>query len=282
MKTHRFVLGFFGFLVSLTTQAQEEKTNPVSVSEVQVHSGMNYSPLQMLAFPAMNPFAPGSEILAKDYSNFNSFSSTTYAHPSLSAFLGLTLKNHPNMLLRTGLSYGNRTYFSGGKSKQETFPYDTLTSSQTGEQYYLDSSRYTYMNMNQTAELFGLDLSLIYRTDPEARWSLYGGLGLNFSFAFNVFTNLNYGSWSTVPSYNGESSSIGEYLYEQYRNESFLASTLYLPMGLDFRIGKRREFWNRIHLIYELKPAMSLASIPEYGNITQFNFTHGLGLRVTW
>jgi hypothetical protein len=47
-------------------------------------------------------------------------------------------------------------------------------------------------------------------------------------------------------------------------------------------LGKKKEFWKRTHLFYELRPGINITSIPELGTITNSSNQHGLGLRVTW
>jgi len=53
-------------------------------------------------------------------------------------------------------------------------------------------------------------------------------------------------------------------------------------LGIDFRIGKKREFWKRTHLFYELRPGINVTSIPELRPITNASVQHGIGLRVSW
>jgi hypothetical protein len=61
-----------------------------------------------------------------------------------------------------------------------------------------------------------------------------------------------------------------------------MGGSIYLPMGIDFRIGKNRPFWKQTHLFYELKPSMNLTAIQNSSTLITGVFQHGLGLRVTF
>jgi hypothetical protein len=56
----------------------------------------------------------------------------------------------------------------------------------------------------------------------------------------------------------------------------------YLPLGVDFRIGNKRDFWKRIHLFYEARPSINMTAIPELRTITNASIFHGLGVKVKW
>lgn len=268
---------------SLFTFAQEGDTKNITLSEAQLYSGMNIYPGESLTLVEMNKFAPGSEILAKDYTGFYGVPyHTIYTSNSLNASLGLTFAKKPHGLFRIGINYSNRRYFSGGLTNTTSSPYDTLVSTQTGQMYFIDSSNMRNMSMSYNTDQIGLDLSMVYRTDPSARWSLHGGIGVLLSYSFNATTSIYYHSVSSISNYSGNTYGEVIYEYEHFRNKGFISPTVYLPLGIDFRVGKNRDFWNRIHLFYELRPSISFAFISEYGDLLRVNLTNGLGLRVTW
>lgn len=283
MNLSKSILCAVSLILVMNSFSQIETEKKVSITEVQLFSGSLLYPVPQLTLAEMNAFAPNSMILAKDLSGFNNGNyNSVYTNQSFSALLGLTFKSKPNPLLRIGVNYANKTNFTGSAYRDETYAYDTLTSSQTGEQYYLDSTISKSVYMDQSVEQLALDASLLFRTDPEARWSLQGGVGVMLGFSFNSSTRLSYNEWTTVPYGNASQSGSNGSQFEQFRNENYMSTSLYLPFGVDFRIGQKREFWNRIHLFYELRPSVSIAAIPEWNTLTQFNLTQGIGIKIKW
>jgi len=50
---------------------------------------------------------------------------------------------------------------------------------------------------------------------------------------------------------------------------------------VDFRIGKKRQFWMPVHLFYEMQPTLRLNHVPEVGMISHLPLAQNFGLRVT-
>jgi len=170
----------FYFLFVSTALVAQEKSGCLQLSEAQVLIGSNLSLLETLSLSDFNTLAPGSSILAKDYTGFSSdYYTGTYTNPSYTGLLGFTFKNKPNPLLRLGLGYSRRTLGTGSSSRYDSFHYDTLTSAQTGEQIFLDSTHSQNMYGGYQSTYLSFDASLIFRTKPSARWSIYGGIGVN-------------------------------------------------------------------------------------------------------
>lgn len=284
MRIQKLLLGIVTLCATNFGIAQEENSKSISITDVQLFSGMNIYPISSLSLDEMKAFAPNSTILAKDYSGFNSANyHSIYSNQSFSALLGINFKNKPKRQLRVGLNYLSKTNFTGSAGREDTYPYDTLTSSQTGQQYFLDSSYSKHVRMQQEMEQLSLDASLIFRTDAEARWSFYGGFGLMLGYSFNATTNIYYSEWSSESNYSGENNGNNlNYEHEQFRNKNFLITSAYLPLGVNFRIGKDREFWKRVHFFYEMRPTVTVADMPEWNTLTQFSFTQGLGLKIKW
>lgn len=284
MPYTKSIFGICALLFSIASFAQEETPKAITITDVQLYSGMNIYPVSSISLNEMKAFAPNSTILAKDFTGFhNANYHSVYSNQSFSALLGINFKNKPNRQLRVGLNYLSKTNFTGSAGREDNYPYDTLTSSQTGQQYFLDSTNSKHVYMSQEMEQLSLDASFIFRTDVEARWSFHGGFGLLLGYSFNAVTYISYSANSSMASYTSEyDNSNNDSEHEQFRNKNFLITAVYLPLGVDFRIGKDNKFWSRIHLFYELRPTMSIASIPEWQTVTQFSFTQGLGLKIKW
>ncbi|MGB0807307.1 MAG: hypothetical protein ACPGRC_11500 [Salibacteraceae bacterium] len=61
-----------------------------------------------------------------------------------------------------------------------------------------------------------------------------------------------------------------------------MAYSAYIPLGLDFRIANKSEFWQRVHLFYEMRPSLEMISIPELSTYTTVAWQHGFGIKVQW
>jgi hypothetical protein len=246
--------------------------------------------------------APQSELLSSNLLDFSQSGGRVFnGGAALSVMLGFKFSDkertsyRANPLLRLGFSYSSGSYLSNNTFNEFRFPYDTLTSNQTGEQVYVDSVISRSSGANYRSDQIRFNGSLIFRTNPEARWSLYSGIGITAGVSLNATTDIYYTTnlgTETVNSndngygngygYGYENNSSSETISESYRNNTNFGFSAYVPFGIDFRLGKKREFWKRLHLFYEIKPEISVVSIPELYTITSARLQQGVGIRVTF
>ena len=62
-------------------------------------------------------------------------------------------------------------------------------------------------------------------------------------------------------------------------NKRNIAMSAYVPLGLDFRIGKNNKFFNHIHLFTEFRPTVNVTSVPEMGNFFAYGYQLTSGLK---
>jgi hypothetical protein len=153
----------------------------------------------------------------------------------------------------------------------------------------MDSIIRKNLGMKYSSEQLRFDGSLIFRTNPEARWSLFTGIGITAGFSFNAYSEIYFSQTNSIEARfpNGNSSTYyshfgNDWETEKFRNKNNLAFSTYIPMGIDFRIGKKSEFWKQTHLFYEIRPGINMTSIPELRTLTNRTIQHGLGLKVSW
>ena len=109
-----------------------------------------------------------------------------------------------------------------------------------------------------------------------------GGLSIKAS------TDIDYTRSSSTEIIYSDGTSNSHHTYdERYESEVFInenisAFSVYLPMGIDFRMGRKKEFWKRLHLFYEIRPGIDFIKIPELGNFSNGSFQNGFGLKVSW
>ncbi|HQQ94668.1 MAG TPA: hypothetical protein PLQ93_08950 [Bacteroidia bacterium] len=288
------------FGASSLLKSQDISNTPVSkvqVCEVNVLFGGGANFNQNSTIADFQKLAPQSKLLKEDFSNYQS--SSFYGMGSngmFSVMMGLRFAKadksayRGNPILRMGFSYITSNNFASSYYQEKTKRYDTLVSVSNGQIYYLDSTLTKTYNMNYRSEQLRLDLSLIYRTDHKARWQFYSGIGLNAGISLNASTNISY-----LP-YNGVSNN-GYYNYypypypyqqgvqstsETFRNASNFGVSAYVPLGIDFRMGKKRPFWQRTHLFFEMRPGVNVNSIPELGTFADGYFQSAFGIKVNW
>ena len=184
----------------------------------------------------------------------------------------------PKVTFRVGITHvSNEGALSAFGSYSQSFPYDTLTSSQTGEQTFLDSTNSKYYNMNHSNQQIRLDGAMIFRMFPEKRWSIHTGLGASLGMSYQSNTEIRY--WEST------SISSGDYyeengVSETFKNKNSLGASLYIPFGVDFGIGKKREFWMPFHLYAETRPSLNINSINGVGTTFSPGMSSAVGLRM--
>lgn len=298
MKLRIILLAAIVLMISsMTLQAQEIQTPPirkVSISNFYVQLGLFTMLQQNGTLADFQALAPESDLLKIDFAGYTLSNGKTISSNSVfSIMLGLKFGDKQktaykaNPELKLGVSYFTGNGFSASLNRIDRKPWDTLTSSQTGGVYYLDSVTNRTTMMSYDADQIRLCASLIFRTDPKARWSLYAGIGISAGMSLHARTSVSNSTYNnTEGGFENQStfSSIpSDWALEtaSYNNKTNLGFSTFVPMGIDFRLGKKREFWKRTHLFYELGPGVSFTVIPELRTITSVGLQHGFGLRVS-
>jgi len=267
------------------------KKRKFKVVDAVIMPGMTFNKSPLGSFTDFQKINPKSVLLnepMEGYSTSNGYMGSM--DPSFGANLGFNIANKTkteykaNTQLRVGITF-SQINMSNYLYKTDRKRFDTLTSSQTGQMLYSDSLTYSSYNMNYKAQQLRIDVSIIYRTNPAARWSVFGGLGFEAGESIMAYTDIGYSEYSTVVSANTTSSSSGNIdmpsRSERIINKNSYGYATYLPMGIDFRIGTKREFFKQLHVFYEARPFINYTYIPELGAINSVGLKSGFGLRVT-
>lgn len=232
---------------------------------------------------------PGSTLLAGGLADHD-YSDNTYENAAgmFDAGIGIHPFRKADRLgpeLRIGFLYGGRSSVGGYFQRTTRTPFDTLTSSQTGEVFYVDSVHRSTYAVDYSAERFGLNASMIWRT--KGRWSVYGGVGLAGGLLMNARTDVHRSIYDNV---DGPAYSQGDGFYsspfanggaESYRNGTGWWVSVNTPVGLDFQIARHSPFWSRTHLFFELRPQLVFQGTPELGTGTSFGLQTVFGVRFT-
>ncbi|PWH87144.1 hypothetical protein [Brumimicrobium oceani] len=285
-------------LISFGQESPETPVKRIKISDFILYSGLSFERTNLGSFNDFRELAPESELLQNDMSLINQNQGYSYlSNGSFSVLLGIQFsdKNKTrykvNPLLRLGLTYSSGSRLSTYNYGEERTPFDTLTSSETGNETYIDSVYAERYSMNYNSEQILLNASLIFRTDHEARWSLFSGIGFTAGVSINSSTGIHYFSedWKEEQSTNEFSVNnqprdinIIDDEYENFENKTNYGFSAYIPIGVDFRIGNKKEFWKKAHLFYEVQPTLNVYTIPELGTFNSVNFRHGIGVRINF
>jgi hypothetical protein len=276
-------------LIAALTISGMALSQKIKITELHISNGTGFGGQINGSIDDFKTLAPSSSILAMDFSQFNPQGFPTYQTPGMnlsstySLQLGLQCVKKPNITCRVGITHvSNGGVLSAFGSYSQSFPYDTLTSSQTGEQIFLDSTNTKYYSMNHSNQQIRLDGALIFRMFPEKRWSIHTGLGATLGMSYQSNTNISYWESSSMFSsyYDGNYYNQQNGEQESYKNKNSVGASLYIPFGVDFCIGKKREFWMPFHLYVETRPSLNINSINGIGTTFSTGMSSALGLRV--
>ena len=302
MKTINLLSALTLILLSFSTFGQDDKpVKRIAVTDLYIHMGMFLEDNSYTSVDEFKTLAPQSDILNNIPLNLSQSTSSSFSSSSvLSVLIGIQFSDKQktaykaNPLLRLGFNYSNLTSLNNRLHKEDRYPYDTLTSSQTGQMTFIDSINSHNYGMSYSSDQLRFDGSVIFRTNPASRWSIYSGLGVTAGISINAYTSVYHGESGRTETFSPNGTTTINVLpnsanpqsdntqRESFSNKMNYGFSTYIPMGVDFRIGKNKEFWKRMHLFYEIKPAMNFTSIPELQTYTNVNVQHGLGLRVSW
>lgn len=230
---------------------------------------------------------PNSEILAKNYDTLD-FPLTKKLFPLdypttsrlLSFQIGLKSKRFKNGILRIGArNISNSTQFSTTGRVSKITGYDTLLIN--GNTIYFTFVKGKVLETQTSCSKFFLDISYIHSLPEERLMRMYAGLGLLVGLSYNSKVNIKYYERQGV---SGNPNSINNYLEqsEEFLLKNKFISTLYVPIGFDFRLGKKSDFWKLIHLFAEIRPAMTLQNVSMNKTVFKLSSNSNVGIRLSF
>jgi hypothetical protein len=188
-----------------------------------------------------------------------------------------------NPEFRVGISYQRASLLNLNFVRTDQFRIDTLRSSQTGEEYYVDSIRNQDYSLGYIQQQVMVDGDVTISTNPDRRWKFYTGIGVSLGLSVSPRTEVNYDSWSYVEDGLSDnyrkSSNDYEGSSEEFANKTGFFGRVYIPLGVDFRIGKRKESLKKYHLFIESRQSLNFQTIFELSSQVTTSSVGGFGLR---
>jgi hypothetical protein len=129
----------------------------------------------------------------------------------------------------------------------------------------------------------------LFSTSGKSAWKLYGGIGFTLGSTMNNTTSVRLQNSENLEYYfpGGQyyaSTGANAYVddqYESFVNKNSVTGSVYAPLGVSLRLGKKREFWKRLQVYYELRPSVDYYNIPEIKSVTSGNVNQMLGLKIS-
>jgi len=280
---------------------QEKKKKKVNMLRVNSISILGGGGTERYAAPTLDDFrklSSGSALLNKNFDSYGTRFDDRGYYGVASVLLGIQLRdkektgyrNGPS--LRLGINYMSGTALYGNMNSEEKVRIDTLYNWQGENIMYIDSVFNEYYHLSRFSKQLRLDASLIYSLFEYRFLTIYGGLGINLGTSVATNTRIEFYKSGTEEYYNqyGNQLHLNEdYMFssdntlergmEDIRNKHDFYLSLNFPIGIDIRISKR-NFGDRYHFFYEIKPGYSLNSIPELRTIHSGSIYNMIGFRM--
>ena len=247
------------------------------------YSTFGDSPSQIGDFSAL---APGSTILLKDFSQYQQngllfdfmspyrFSGGTGTSSFQSLQVGLQLPKCSGTL-RLGISNFRNNLMNAYASYSASQVVDTLISTQNGSMTFIDSTITRNAYGNYSNQQIRIDAAYVWETNAGQRWAFSAGAGLSLGFSYQSKTSLHFveytNNYQGFGAYQGTQTSTFE--SEHYTNSLSVGANVYVPLGINFRLGTKRAFWMPWMIYTELRPQLSFNTVPTVG----MKFSPGIG-----
>jgi hypothetical protein len=230
---------------------------------------------------------PNSEILAKNYDTLD-FPLTKKLFPLdypttsklLSFQIGLKSRRFKNGIFRIGArNISNSTQFSTSGRVSKISGYDTLLIN--GNTIYLTFVKGKVLESQTSCNKFFLDISYTHSLPEERLMRMYAGIGLLVGLSYNSRVSVKYYERQGV---SGNPNSFSSYLdqSEEFHLKSKFISTLYVPIGFDFKLAKKNDFWKLIHLFAEIRPAMTLQNVAKNETVFKLSSNSNVGIKFSF
>jgi hypothetical protein len=292
MHTPRYIL----FLLSLscTLSAQDEPPpvkRKVNIRDLYAGTGAVMQSVKHVTTKEFSMLAPGSVLIPLSNGFDRSDGLNLTVNSLLDVNVGLNFANKqmnyykPNPQVRIGLAFYSQASLESFYFREDRKAYDTIINLQSGDTAYLDSVISKSLAMEYGSDQLRLDASVIFRTERTRRFSLYTGVGVTAGLTLSAYTNIHYLERRWVvernkPGVFGDTTAQSD-RHERFVNRKGAGVSIYIPMGIDFRIGKRREGLRRLHLFSESRPFIGTTFIPELSRHNTFGLHYWFGIRYT-
>lgn len=258
--------------ITLSSVALAQETKPENRSvEIAILSGFGNSYSVGLSNDTWSKHTPGF-VIPTDSLGYQQNSDLFYAIGERASFLpvnsyvlGSVHVSYRNAFLdakkirsSAGIVFGSGIGYQSSQSwtKNEVFTIDTLTSSQTGQQYPVDSTHNQTIGRSYSANEFMVGVSHFFQTDPSRRFSLYLGINASYGFSVNSRVYTYESNWSSVDPNIGSGNSYENKFELVELSDAPKAHSLALqvPVELSYRPWKNGKALQGLSVALSFRP----------------------------
>jgi hypothetical protein len=281
------VLIYFLIFQTVYSYGQSKR---LKLSEIAISYGLQKDIYNDLTFNDYKSIAPNSEIFSNANSNYsyhnqalnNSYFNSNFYSNFFLGNIGLSHEKYKNGLFRIGFHYFfKHDQFSTYAYQSNFIGNDTVFTNQ-GTPVYLDIYRSKKIIANSSSKKILFDLSYIHKLPEEHQIVMYSGFGFLMGIGYQSILKTSYDEIIGPSGLNQYAGSTVSYNREELKIKPYLLSSVYIPLGLDIKLGKKNNFMNRIHLFLEIRPAISLIKFPTAKSIPLISGNTNLGVKVSF
>lgn len=286
----KIVMAALVFASVAAVNAQENTNSGFQIKSASIQFGLSSGSTAPISLTDFQKLAPNSDFKESDLFGFER-QNYSYESAGTSFSLNLIIAKPQNEKLaklnaefRLGLSFQQADVFTLNYNRTEEFRVDTLISQRNGEQLFVDSIYSQNYDLAYNQRHVMIDADVTVSTNPNKRWKFYGGIGFSLGVSVAPQTTISYNASSSLDR-NVNFDEIyqpgfdSEFDYESFGNDAGFFGRVYVPLGLDFRIGKRKETLKKYHLFLESRPSLTFQSVPELNAVTTTSSVTGFGFR---
>jgi hypothetical protein len=165
-------------------------------------------------------------------------------------------------LYYSGFDFANKNSVDFTSTPGDTFSNNALL-------YQTDTITRIQRSYREEANVLGVSVQYLYKTDPEKRISLFTGYGIKAGYAITARIHEGYTKDSalvvnfagTVPDNSGFDNGLilasDQQKYSKNAHSTILTS-VFIPFGIDLRLCKNKDIWNQMNLF--MKGSVGLES----------------------
>lgn len=290
MRGLTLLLAIFVVFIGWSNSAEaalnkKDSLNNFCVSDIYFGGISSYSNLSNIALYEIRKLTARSVLLNTNLTNhhYNSYIGTEACRPYFGFSIGENLTERYNYIYRINFAFSlsNSNHIYAGFYRTDSIPYDTLTSSQTGNVFYVKKMIIDEYNIYYQSNKLIIDVNGIVSTNPLKRFSFYAGLGLSYGIGLSASTEVTHNTFTrySAPAYYNNSDHNGYFEVETFKNQNGYSFGVYVPLGVQFRIWKTAKFLKRLNIYCEFELEVNTECIPELRKYTGFYPSYRAGWR---
>ncbi len=250
--------------ITLSLTAQTENECNWGIQEVYVKGG-GFNEYSTPHIKSLNEWFPKSKLMQEqglwenDFQFYGSYGSQSEVGAVIMQ-APVKFSSNSTHQLKVGAVFGNNMLFTGGNYNTTALYRDTLRSSR-GVEIPFEREFTESVHVEANAKYLGVSVDYNFLFNQDGRWTFYGGVGAMFSATYGITSKVY--AWSYESNHVENNDEFSFYSQSNGRDGEETREDVYainggsmfgvhLPLGINFRIGKNREFWRHWYLGYEL------------------------------